>query len=73
MEPNQRDKTSKHNRTRDIERKNKLTVTGGGGGSNRGKKGKGRQGTCIKDLWTRTKGDRIEGRRWGGWGGGKWW
>ena len=30
-----------------------------------GKKGKGRQGTCAKDPWTKPKGERIEGRRWG--------
>ena len=34
-------------------------------GDNRGKKGKSRQGTCIKDIWTKSKGVRIEGRRWG--------
>ena len=39
-----------------MEIKNKLTVTRGGGcRDNRGKKGKG-QGTCIKDLWTKTIG-----------------
>ena len=27
--------------------------------------GKGCQGTCIKDTWTKPKGDRIEGGRWG--------
>ena len=37
-----------------------LTV---GEGDNVGKKGKGRQGTCIKDPWT--KASRIEGGRWG--------
>ena len=33
-------------------------------------KGKGRQGTCVKDPWTRPKAGRIEGGRWGwvGWG-----
>ena len=42
--------TSKHNITRDIEIKNKRTVTRGGvEGDNGGKKGKGHQGTCIKD------------------------
>ena len=40
-------------------------------GDNGGKKGKGHQGTCIKDPWKKPKGDRIEGGRWGrlGWGG----
>ena len=43
----------------------------------RGKKGKGHQETCIKDPWTKPKGGRIEGGRWGwlGWRGvvwGKW-
>ena len=42
-----------------------------------GKKGKGHQGTCIKDIRTKPKGGRIEGGRWGwvGWGKvvvGKW-
>ena len=33
--------------------------------------GKGRQGTCIKDPWTRTKGVGLrEGGR-GGWDGGE--
>ena len=29
-----------------------------------GKKGKGHQGTCIKDPWTKPKWGRIEGGRW---------
>ena len=29
------------------------------------KKGKGHQGTCIKDSWTKPKGGRIEGGTWG--------
>ena len=46
--------------------KNKLTVTRGEGErGNMGKKGKGHQGTCMKDPWTKPKGGRIEGRRWG--------
>ena len=28
-----------------------------------GKKGKGHQGTCIKDMWTKPKEGRIEGGR----------
>ena len=38
---------------------------------NRGKKGKGPQGTCIKDTWTKPKGigSRVGGRDGGG--GGK--
>ena len=31
------------------------TVTIGERGDNRGKKGKGHQGTCIKDPWTKPK------------------
>ena len=49
MEPNQQSKQrlSKENITRDIEIKNKLTVTRGeAGGDNGGKKGKGHQRTC---------------------------
>ena len=42
------------------------------GGDNGRKRGKGWQGTCIKSTWTKPKGDRIQGARWGwlgGWGG----
>ena len=39
-----------------------------GGRGITGKKGKGRQGTCAKDPWTKPKGERIECRRWDGWG-----
>ena len=68
MEPNQQ--TSKQNTIRYIEIKNKLTVTRGER-DNRGKKGKGHQGTCIKDPWTKPKWGRMEN---GGWGRGKlWW
>ena len=35
-------------------------------GNNMGKKGKGHQGTCIKDPWTKPKRGRIEGGRWVG-------
>ena len=46
------------------------------GGENQEKMGKGHQRTCIKDTWTKPKGGRINGGRWGwlGWGvsgGGK--
>ena len=41
-----------------MEIKNKLTVTR----ANRGKKEKGHQGTCIKDLWTKTMGGRAPRR-----------
>ena len=43
-----------------------------------GEKERGHQGTCIKDIWIRPKGGRIEGGRWGsvqrvgGVGGAKW-
>ena len=39
-------------------------------GGNGGKKGKGHQGTCIKDPWTKPKRGWIEGGRWRwmGWG-----
>ena len=40
-------------------------------GDNRGKKGKDHQGTCIKDPWTKTMGERIECRRWGWVGQGR--
>ena len=42
-------------------------------GDDGGKKGKGHQRTCIKDPWTKPKGDRIEGVGRNGWGGKKWW
>ena len=60
------------NITRGIEIKNKLTVTRGRGG-NGGKKGKGHQGTCIKDPWTKPKGEglRVGGGGRAGSGGGK--
>ena len=51
--------------------KNKLTVTRGEGeGDNRGKKGKGYQGTCIKDPWIKSKRGRIEGGKLGVWESG---
>ena len=50
-------KTSKQNTTRDIEIKNNVTVIRGeGGGYSEAKKGKGGQGTSIKDLWTKPMG-----------------
>ena len=61
--------TSEQNTTRAMEIKSKLTVTRGEGEDKGGKKGKGRQGTCIKDPWTKPKGGRIEGGRWGEWWG----
>ena len=66
--------TSKQNRTRDMEIKNKLTATRGmGERDNGGKKGKGHQGTCIKDTWRKPMGvgSRVGGRD--GWGGGVLW
>ena len=49
--------TSKLNITRDIEIKNKLTVTRGEvEGDNGRKKGKGCHGTFIKDTWTKQRG-----------------
>ena len=38
---------------------------------NGGKKGKGCQGTCINDSWTKPKGGRTEGGRGGRVGQGK--
>ena len=52
--------TNKQNITRDIEIKNKLRVTRGESGGDWGTRGKGCQGTCIKDTWTKPKGGRIE-------------
>ena len=54
MEPNQQNKQGQ-NRTRDMEIKNKLTVTRGLGGGGTGKEGEGSsQGACIKGPWTKT-------------------
>ena len=45
--------------------KNRVTITREEGeGHNEGKKGKGHQGTCIKDPWTEPMVGRIEGGRW---------
>ena len=52
----------------------------GGRGDKWGKKGKGHQGTCIKDTWTKPTAGRIKGGRQGwvwqgvmvGWRGKKW-
>ena len=44
-----------------------------GKGDNGGKKGKGHQGTCVKDLRTKPRrgvGLRVGGGSW--WDGGKW-
>ena len=38
---------------------------------NGGKKGKGCQGTCTKDTWTKPKAGRIEGGKWGWLGSGR--
>ena len=64
-------KTSKQNMTRDIEIKNKLTITKGEvGGNFGGIRQKRCQGTCIKDPWTKPMGlgSRVEGGE--GWGKG---
>ena len=51
-----------------------MTITTGEVGGNNGwKRGKGCQGTCIKDTWTKPKGDRKEGGRWEWVGRGEWW
>ena len=56
--------TSKQNITRDIEIKNKLTVTiGEVGGDNGAKRGKGFSGTTVKETWAKPRGGGIEGRR----------
>ena len=60
-------KTNKQNRTETLKLR---TVTRGEMGDDNGGR-MGCQGTCIKDTWTKPKGDRIKGGRWGwlGWGG----
>ena len=52
-------------------------LRGRGEGGNGGKKGKGCHGTYVRYPWTKPKGHRIKGGRWGllGWGevvAGKW-
>ena len=37
-----------------------------------GEKGGGFSGTCIKDRWTKPKGGRIKGRKWGRLGWREW-
>ena len=62
------------NITRDIKIKYKLTVTRGQWGGDKGmREGKGCQGTCIKDTWTKPK--EVGSKRGGGdvWSGGQWW
>ena len=63
MEPNQQ---NKQNITRDIEIKNKLTISRGEvGGDNEGR-GRGRVvRNMYKGLMDKAKGGRIEGGRWG--------
>ena len=34
--------------------------------------GEGLSGTCIKDTWTKPKGDMIKGGKWGWLGLGEW-
>ena len=54
--------TNEQNRTSDMEKRNKLTVTrGAGGGGEWGKKAKGHQGTCIRDPWTKPTGWGLTG------------
>ena len=48
-----------------ISKTNKKVTRGEVGGDNEGERGKGHQGRCIKDTWTKPKGGRIEGGRWG--------
>ena len=38
---------------------------------NMGKKGRGHQGPCIKDIWTKPKSGRFKGGGWGGQEGGE--
>ena len=49
----------------DIEFKNTLTVTRWEVGGDNGGQGEGFSGTSIKDTWTKPKGDRIKGGKWG--------
>ena len=43
-------------------------------GDNGGKNGKGHQGTCIKDPWTKPRREGLKVGGVGGWGGVKcWW
>ena len=51
----------------------KHRIRGGERGDNGEKKGKGRQGTCIKAPWTKPKGEGLMVGGGSGWGGRKWW
>ena len=62
--------TSKQTITRDIEIKNKVSVTRGEVGGDNGGKGRRISGTSIKDTWTKPKRDRIKVGSGDGWGGG---
>ena len=42
-----------------------MTVTSGEVGGVSGGKGEGFSGTTIKDIWTKPKGGRIKGGKWG--------
>ena len=46
-----------------ISKTNKKVTRGEVGGDNEGERGKGHQGRCIKDTWTKPKGCGIEGGR----------
>ena len=50
----------------DSEIKDKIIITRGEAGGDNGRKmGNGFSGTSIKDTWTKYKGGRIKGERWG--------
>ena len=66
--------TSKQNITRDIEIKNKLTVTRGEeGGGERGKEVEGSSRNMYKGPLDKPKGNRIEGGRWESGARAEWW
>ena len=59
-------KTNKQEKiTRDIEIKNKLTLTRGEWEGIMGDKGEGFSEACTKDTWTKPKRGRIKGENWG--------
>ena len=69
---NQQNKqASKQNITRNIEIKNKVTVTRVDGRITGERRGRVVGGTGIKDPWRKSKGVRIQGGRWGWVGQGK--
>ena len=57
---NKTNKQAKYNQRHWNKEQTDSNQRGGGKEDNKGKKGKGHQGTCIKDTWTKPKRGRIK-------------